>query len=930
MHTNSGKVSLTTMFFFTRFYILALILPFVLMATPAGADMLEERDIAFYYGSRPPVEDLRHFDQIVIQPSQILPHEKTALLNLNSLIVAYVSIGEVARNSEDMSRIKEGWSIGNNPAWNSLVMDMASADWRNYLLEQHFGRLWRDGYRAFFLDTVDSYLIVTKEGKPRDEQETGLVILLSEIKRRFPGCKLLLNRGFEVLDRASQYADGMVAESLFHGFDPVTGKHAPTKQENRAWLLNQLARAQNEFNVPVTVLDYVEPGNWAEAEKTAREILKLGFMPWVANGDLTWLGQGRLRLAPRKLLAVINGTPAQQMDHDLFRHAAMPLEYHGLALDYWFIDQLPLPVEPLVGRYAGVVAWLGEDASAGEGNVGRYESLCARLKNEIDAGLPVIFMGYLPAGQSCRNLIDYQGELRPATRALKLVKASEQLGRPNTAPVVGSGTPSIHVRDRNEAWLTLSDGEKLFHPIAVGPRGSYALHPHIISQSASGRREWLLDPFSFFQAALRLPAQPVFDLTTENGRRLGILEVRGDRLFEKDEHGVEVIDRLQAWIEKAGAPVTLGVIEAEVDNENRLDKVRQLALLPQVRVASHTYSHPFYWGVFEGKTDADQQPYRYSVFMEGYAAEMTRETAATLPFIRSIAPDSPLLLIWSGDGKPVPAALAEVQKAGLPSYGGGGLSWQSGPLSLAELSPALRPTEWGIQVLTPLTGEPLFARLWYGEALNFGKISDWNRQLDSARRLRISSISFHADALLHPRGAELLHTLAEEQAKEKVLAIWLDEYAQRARAFQTASIARDLDGKWLLFGDALRTVRLPVSQMVPKISADVAGYADRNNDRYIHLARNYAVLMAQPDPVTPASVSPLRLIDASAPLKSWHLNSNGTATLLFEHRGELTLGVPASCMLSTGGTMMPALRQGPYSVFTVPAEKAAGEFTLEC
>jgi hypothetical protein len=98
------------------------------MATPAGADMLEERDIAFYYGSRPPVEDLRHFDQIVIQPSQILPHEKTALLNLNSLIFAYVSIGEVARNSEDMSRIKEGWSNGNNPAWNSLVMDMASAD----------------------------------------------------------------------------------------------------------------------------------------------------------------------------------------------------------------------------------------------------------------------------------------------------------------------------------------------------------------------------------------------------------------------------------------------------------------------------------------------------------------------------------------------------------------------------------------------------------------------------------------------------------------------------------------------------------------------------------------------------------------------------------------------------------------------------------
>ena len=80
---------------------------------------------------------------------------------------------------------------------------------------------------------------------------------------------------------------------------------------------------------PITVLDYVEPGNWAEAEKTAQQIVKLGFMPWVANGDLTWLGQGRLRLAPRKVLAIVNGTPAQQMDHELFRHAAMPLEYLG-------------------------------------------------------------------------------------------------------------------------------------------------------------------------------------------------------------------------------------------------------------------------------------------------------------------------------------------------------------------------------------------------------------------------------------------------------------------------------------------------------------------------------------------------------------------------------------------------------------------------
>ena len=905
-----------------RILIYRLLLPLMLMASTVFADTLEQRDIVFYYGSRPPVEDLRHFDQIVIQPSQILPHEKTALLNLDSLIFAYISFGEIARNSEDMPRIKTKWSIGVNPAWNSLVMNMNDPAWHEYLLEHHFGRLWREGYRAFFLDTVDSYMIVTTAGKQREEQETGLVALLEEVKRRFPGCKLILNRGFEVLDRASQYIDGMVAESLFHGFDPVTGKHAPTREENRGWLLKQLRRAQDEFNVPITVLDYVEPGNWAEAEKTARQIVELGFMPWVANGDLTWLGQGRLRLAPRKLLAVMNGTPAQQMDHELFKHAAMPLEYLGLALDYWYVDQLPLPIEPLVGRYAGVIAWLPEDSQR------RYESICARLKSEVDAGLPVVFMGHLPEGTACQQVVNYQGELQPTTRKLKLGVVDERLGRPLTAPIVGSGTPGIRVINEKDAWLTLRDEINLFHPVAVGPWGGYALHPHVMSESVSGRHEWLLDPFSFFQAALRLPVQPVFDFTTENGRRLGTIEVRGDRLFAKDEEGVEVIDRLQAWIGKNTTPVTVGVIEAEAGTEAQRAKVQRLAAMPQVRLASHTYSHPFYWGIFEGKTDADQQPYRYSVFMDGYAAEMTRETAGTIEFLQSMAPGSPLLLIWSGDGKPGPAALAAAEKGALPHYGGGGLYWQSGPLSLADLSPALRPTQWGTQVLTPLVGEPLFAHLWYGEALNFGKIGDWNRELDLARRLRVSSISFHADALLHVHGAALLDQLADEQRNENVLGVWLDEYAQRVRAFQKASIARDLNGNWLLFGDTLRTVRLPVSEMMPQISTDVVGYSDRNGERYIYLARNHAVLKSgrNGDDTAPG----LRLIDASAPLKSWHVNAGGSATLLFEPRGDLTLGIPASCELSMdGGTLTPQ-RQGAHSVYVIPERNASGEFGLAC
>ena len=150
-------------------------------------------------------------------------------------------------------------------------------------------------------------------------------------------------------------------------------------------------------------------------------------------------------------------------------------------------------------------------------------------------------------------------------------------------------------------------------------------------------------------------------------------------------------------------------------------------------------------------------------------------------------------------------------------------------------------------------------------------------------------------------------------------------------AFQTASIARDLDGNWLLFGDALRTVRLPAAEMTPDISSDVVGYGDRKNERYIYLARNYAMLKSWNN--KPNKTSNLRLIEASAPLKSWHISTDGSATLLFEPRGglmPLSFTVPSGCALRLNGEALTARREESRSIFTIPGNVASGKFQLEC
>lgn len=899
------------------------LLSLLTLAFPAVATVpsLAERDIVFYYGSRPPVDDLRHFDQIVIQPSQVLAHERTQLLALPSAIFAYVSIGEVARNSEDISRIKSKWSIGTNPTWNSLVMDMSSSAWRDYLLDQHFGLLWQQGYRAFFLDTVDSYLLAAREGKRREQQEQGLQLLLAEVKRRYPGVKLLLNRGFEVLDKVAKHADGMIAESLFHGFDPLTGKHAPTKPETRQWLINQLRRAQDEFNLPVTVLDYVEPGEWAEAEKTAKQILELGFMPWVANGDLTWLGQGRVRLMPRRVLAIVDGSPAEQWNQPLFKHLATPLEYLGLAIDYWYIDQQGLPIEPLLGRYSGVVSWLPTDLE------GRYGGVCSRLQREADAGLPVVLLGNVPAGVACRRLVGYAGDNQPITHALTAESAHQLLARPEHLPVVGSGTPDVRVEAPSEPWLTLSGENQRFHPVAVTASGGYAVHPHLINENASGQHQWLLDPVAFLRAALRLPLQPAFDLTTENGRRISLLEIRADQLFRTDAAtGVSAYDKLLSLLNQYQEPVTIGIIEAEIRDDEQKQKVQQLAALPHVRLASHTYSHPFYWPVFIGERDADEAVYKYSVQVPGYAAELSRETAGTLAFLQSIDDQAAPLLMWSGDGKAPPAAVAAAEQGDMLHIGGGGLHWQTGALSLADLSPLLKPSDWGIQVLTPLVAEPLFARLWYGELLNYRKVIEWNQLLDGPQRWRPASLSLHADALLRNGAATVIDEAIRQQQREETLPLWLDEFVRRARSFQQASLARDIDGRWQVYAGELRTLRLPASAGLVAISNDVAGFREHHEQRYLHLTSASAELQLVP---AAEKHRPL-LIHASAPLQHWQLSKANQATFRLQARGQAELQIPAGCRVQINEQALPArVVQGGLRVL-VPAAQAAEELSLDC
>jgi hypothetical protein len=239
---------------------------------------------AFFYGAQVPAAALAKFDRVVVEAEQIKDLHPLRVDGAD--IFAYVSVGEAEGWRASTRALPQEFFLGSNAAWHSRVADLTHPGWRRFLLNQRMDGLWAAGYRAFFLDTLDSYRMVIKDASQDRAQSAALVDLIRAIHDRFPGIKLLLNRGFEVLPEVAPLCVGIVAESLFQGWNSGLQAYVCVSNPDRRWLLRRLNDARQRFGLPVTVIDYVSPDQSALAHETAQRISALGFIPWVANPGL--------------------------------------------------------------------------------------------------------------------------------------------------------------------------------------------------------------------------------------------------------------------------------------------------------------------------------------------------------------------------------------------------------------------------------------------------------------------------------------------------------------------------------------------------------------------------------------------------------------------------------------------------------------------
>lgn len=897
---------------------------------------------AIYYGHDVPYELFAHYDRVVIEPDEFssMPPSPRAQL------FAYVSVGEIRASRAWYKEVPRRLVLGVNGAWGSEIVDTKSAEWHAFLLDRVIEPLWKQGYRGFFLDTLDSYKRVSPDTTWQAEHARAIGRLITTLQQRHPEAKVVLNRGFDVLPHVPR-VDGLVVESLLSTCDSSGKSCRSVPDEERDALLALLRDVRARRGVPITVVDYVPSANVAGRRTTAKRIASFGFDPWVTSPRLDEYGVGRVEIVPRRILVVYKHNDEGYLGtQDACVLIAPILEWLGYAVDYADVRK-PLPTQSLVGRYAGIVTLLPE-------GVARADVYRSWLVAQLDAGMRIAFIegfGFDPDAAFLARL-GLAAAKNVAKAPMKIAKTTTYFGF--EAPV------RARVRDLPSAVVSRGDVQELLRledadgaawsGAVIGPWGGAAFMPHVVEERLEQERRWILDPFRFLKDALALPPIPAPDVTTEGGRRIFTVHVDGDAFVSRAERqGAPFTARivLEELLQRYRVPHTVSIVEGEVGPEGMYPQytatlesyARKIFALPHVELGSHTYSHPFEWEEAEAGM---REPHVPHLPIKGYTFDLRRELKGSVDYINSLAPGDKRVKViqWSGNCAPSERAVALTQELGIFNVNGGGATRTRDLPSLTRGSAMGIPKAPGVyQVFAPVENENVYTNDWLGPFDGYRHAVETFELNDAPRRLSTITIYYHFYSAAKTASLTGLKTVYAWALRQETTPLYLSEYAAKVVAFQRASLARRPDGSWEIGNlGALRTLRLDpaLGWPIAEGSVGVAGVRDVAQGRYVHLSDEREGGLALVAVGASPSRGP-RLLHANGRARTWKLRGPASAQVRVsaDMPLEITVAARGACRLVAGGraakaSRRPSLATGEVVTAFELTATDTGEADLDC
>lgn len=243
----------------------------------ARARIASIRDYVVYYGAGR-LDDLATFDLAIIDPATLTPDEVLELESRGTLVVGYLSVGEISPNDPWITdgTVPRSWILGRNRNWGSLFVDAGQQGWRD-LMTAETGKLLDYGFDGVFLDTVDTATDVEPTSVP------GMISLIEDLRTAYPDALLVQNRGFDIAEQVSDSIDAVMFEDLStsYDFDSLTYLRVYNGAE-----AERMVALHERTGLPILALDYAPPGDPATAARAVRIARRYGFVPAVSVIEL--------------------------------------------------------------------------------------------------------------------------------------------------------------------------------------------------------------------------------------------------------------------------------------------------------------------------------------------------------------------------------------------------------------------------------------------------------------------------------------------------------------------------------------------------------------------------------------------------------------------------------------------------------------------
>jgi hypothetical protein len=603
--------------------------------------------------------------------------------------------------------------------------------------------------------------------------------------------------------------------------------------------------------------------------------LRIAWLPIVCALLSASAGSAAAEPVRREVLALYDSrhepAPSETLVH---YRAEMPLNHLGYIVDFHDVRD-PLPSPEAMARYVAVVTWFTYELEqpteylewaarvaetgvrfiviGGVGGPTTADNL--RLFNRVLAGMGVLYTDEyvdLTLGSVVTRdakIMGFEGTLDPLLPAFPVIEQISPVARVALqvqAPAIEKGVTSALV--------------------VTGPGGAFVSGGFAsYYDDELNRTLWFVNPFELFRRALGRAVFPIPDTTTVSGRRLYFSHVDGDawnniaemrRYRDSPTTAAEVM--LRELIEPyPDLPVAVGVVAGDLDpilggGRAAAEIAAKLYALPQVEVASHTWSHPFFWGFYENydyaaerkllptvesgqsvpgpvgrliasvgrggaKAEAARQRARYVSGGEGLPRAVMRdpfdldtEVDRAVREVQALAPagKSATLYQWSGDTRPFEAAIRATRRAGLRNINGGDTRFDALYPSVGYVAPLSRIAGQERQIYAVNSNENTYTHLWTEHYHGFLDLRETIERTGYPRRLKGVNVYYHTYSAEKQTSLMAVRSHLEWARNAELAPIEASRYAAIADGFFSTRIEKTGDMSWRISErDGMQTVR---------------------------------------------------------------------------------------------------------------------------